>query len=107
MNDKLNRTTTDTYEKMLPRVPWWMWIIIIVCMLPGLAFPAMVSLITDPNPIVKGLVWFYPFYVLMSGFLAWQCYERRTAMSWIILVLLLLSHACFYYMTFYTIEGVV
>lgn len=82
------------------RVPWWMWAVIALCMLPGMAFPAMVSLIQNGNPIVRGLVWFYPAYVLMSGFLAWQCYGRRTVMSWIILVLLVMSHWCFYYMTF-------
>ena len=82
------------------RVPWWMWVVIVVCMLPGAVFPAMVSLVENANPIVRGLVWFYPAYVLMSVFLAWQCYGRRTVMSWIILVLLVLSHWCFYYMTF-------
>ena len=83
-----------------PRVQWWMTAIIILCMLPAAAYPVMVSLLQNPNPIVRGLLWFYPAYVLISGFLAWQCYGRRTVMTWIVLVLLLLSHACFYYLTF-------
>lgn len=92
-----NKPTT---QQAFPRVPWWMWVIIIACMFPGLWFPWMVSLIQSPNPIVRGLMWFYPAYVFISGFLAWQCYGRRTVMTWIILVLLILSHCCFFYMTF-------
>lgn len=84
------------------RVPWWMTAVIILCMIPGLGFPAIVSLIESSNPIVQGLTWLYPAYVLVSGFLAWQCYGRRTYMSWIVLALLLLSHACFYLLTFAT-----
>lgn len=80
-----------------------MWVVIVACMLPGLSFPWAATLIQTANPIVKGLTWLYPAYVLISGFLAWQCYGRRTVMTWIVLVLLLLSHACFYYMTFATI----
>ena len=88
--------TNESGNTKLPRVPWWMWVILIVCMLPGISYPWIISSIQNPNPIVRGLMWFYPAYVLMSGFLAWQCYGRRTVMTWIILVLLLLSHACFY-----------
>ena len=82
------------------RVPAWMYFIIALCMIPGLCFPWAVSLLQDPNPIVRGLVWFYPAYVLLSCFLAWQCYGRRTVMTWIVLVLLVLSHAGFYTLTF-------
>lgn len=83
-----------------PRVPWWMYVVLILCMVPGLTFPFMGALLGSPDPIVRGLTWFYPVYTLVSGLLAWQCYGRRTYLSWIILVLLLLSHACFYYMAF-------
>ncbi len=82
------------------RVPWWMYLTIILCMLPGLCYPLAVSLLDNSNPIVRGLTWLYPAYVLLSGFLAWQCYGRRTLLTWIVLVLLLLSHAGFYILTF-------
>lgn len=92
-------TDTETGNTgRVARVPWWMWLVIILCMLPGLAFPWVAPLISDNNPVVRGLAWFYPAYVLCSGLLAWQCYGRRTVMSWIILVLLLVSHLCFYYL---------
>ena len=87
--------------KILPvrPTPWWMWIVIIICMLPGLSFPWVATLITDSNPVVRGLAWLYPAYVLCSGLLAWQSWRRSiTAACWIILVLLLLSHLCFYYL---------
>lgn len=87
-------------EKPAPRVPWWMWVVIIVAMLPGLVFPWTLSELRDPTPLLRGLTWFYPLYVVLSGFLAWQCYGRRTVMTWIIIILLLLTHLCFYYLTF-------
>lgn len=98
-NGKNNATAENgTASAARHRVPWWMWAVIIVAMAPGLTFPWLVTLITSSNPVVRGLTWFYPAYVLCSGLLAWQCYGRRTLMSWIIIVLLLLSHLCFYYL---------
>lgn len=85
-----------------PRVPWWMYIVIILCMAPGLCFPWVMSLIQNPDPIVKGLIWLYPAYVLLSGVLAWQCYGRRTIMAWIVLILLILSHAGLYILAFHS-----
>lgn len=94
------RQSLNESEKPAPRVPWWMWAVIIAAMLPGLVFPWTLSSLDDPSTMMKGLTWLYPLYVLVSGFLAWQCYGRRTVMSWIIIVLLLLTHLCFYYLTF-------
>ena len=88
------------YADMPHRVPWWFWVVLIGGMAPGVSFPWMAELIQSPNEIVRGLTWLYPAYVIISGFLAWQCYGRRTVMSWIVLILMLLSHACFYYLTF-------
>ena len=85
------------------RVPWWMWIVLLVSMAPGLGYTAMLSMMASPSPVVRGLMWLYPAYELISGFLAWQCYGRRTVMSWIIIVLLLLSHACIYYLSTVTV----
>ena len=93
----------DENQEFGPRTPWWLWVVILLCMVLGLSFPAMLTLIDSTNAVIKGLTWLYPAYVLLSGFLAWQCYGRRTLMSWIILVLLVLSHACMYYLTFHQI----
>jgi hypothetical protein len=81
-------------------VPFWMKCVIILCMLPGLMFPWLGPLLASDDVMIKSLTWFYPLYIVASGCIAWQCYGRRTIMSWIILVLMLLSHLCFYYLAF-------
>ncbi|MDE5978537.1 MAG: hypothetical protein K2L39_03575 [Muribaculaceae bacterium] len=85
-------------------VPWWMLAIIIVCALPGASFPFLGGLLTSGNTTVEGLTWFYPIYTVASALLAWQCYGRRTLLCWIILILLLISHLCFFYLAS-TIDG--
>lgn len=90
-----NRNNDDGH-----RVPWWVYCLIIICAIPGLAYPFMGDLIASPDMTIRGLTWFYPAYILVSALLAWQCYGRRTLLSWIILVLMLLSHVCFYYLAF-------
>ena len=60
----------------------------------------MGDLLTSGNLQLRGLTWFYPVYTVASAILAWQCYGRRNALCWIILALLLLSHASFYYLAF-------
>lgn len=96
--ERNRKTDTAPGGGRCPRVPWWMWLVIVACMVPGLAFPWVAPLIVADNPVVRGLAWFYPAYVVCTGLLAWQCYGRRTLMCWILLVLLLLSHGCFYYL---------
>lgn len=88
----------------LRRVPWWMILIIILCALPGLAFPFMGRLLSSGDLTIEGLTWFYPVYTLVSALLAWQCYGRRTLLCWIILALLLISHGCFIYLAL-TFDG--
>ena len=79
--------------------PWWMWLIIVVFMLPGLSFPWVASLMVASSPIIRSLAWLYPAYVVCSGILAWMAWRRSmTAICWIILTLLLLSHLCFFYL---------
>lgn len=73
-------------------VPTWMKIVIICCMLPVLAFPTLISALPQDSP-VNTLVWLYPLYVLATGICAWVCYGQRRELSWILLVLMLLSHA--------------
>ncbi len=80
------------------RVPWWIILVIILCALPGICFPWLGSLLTSGNTMIEGLTWFYPLYTIVSALLAWQCYGRRTLLTWIILALLLLSHGCFLYL---------
>ncbi len=73
--------------------------VIILCVLPGLLFPFAVAGVSESSTL-KTLLWLYPAYSLLSGFLAWQLYRfRRTVMCWIILVLLVLCHTGLYLLT--------
>lgn len=76
------------------RVPLWVTAIIIVCVLPVIAFPAMLS---ETDAIsengMKLFLWLYPLYVAATAIIAWQCYGRRTLMTWVLLGLMLLTHA--------------
>lgn len=81
-----------------PRTPLWMTIVIIICMLPVLAFPSLLSLSPQDSPLTA-LVWFYPVYVLATGICAWMCYPSRRELSWILILLMLLSHAALWFGT--------
>ncbi len=76
--------------------PVWLTLLVVVLTLPGLFYPLTISEQAHIYPIAKGLMFFYPVYSLISGFLAWLCYRQRAVLTWIILVLLIMSHACFY-----------
>lgn len=76
------------------RVPLWMTALIAVDMLPGAALPAMLSALpAQPDDSVRLFLLLYPLYIIATGIIAWQCYGRRTAMTWILLALMLLTHA--------------
>lgn len=74
------------------RTPLWVTAVIIICMLPVLAFPSLLSM-TGADSVARTFVWFYPFYVLGSGVCAWFCWPQRRDLMWILLVLMIISHA--------------
>ena len=74
------------------RTPWWMGMIIAAMMIPALILPFSMNGISD-DPTVKYLTYFYPAYVIATGICAWMCYPQRKTLAWILLVLMLLSHA--------------
>lgn len=75
------------------RVPWWMLALIILCLLPVVAFPTMLAWGSPTLSDHKVMLWIYPFYEFAAAFLAWKCYGERTALCWILLALMLLTHA--------------
>lgn len=81
-----------SYQTRNTLIPLWMKIVIICCMLPVLAFPSLLAATQADTP-ARTIVWLYPFYVLASGLCAWIYYPVRREMSWILIVLMLLSHA--------------
>lgn len=78
--------------KQSKRVPIWVQLIIIVVALPVVAFPIMLSQSVEIAEGNKIYMWIYPAYVLATALLAYQCYGRRSEMTWILLVLMLLTH---------------
>lgn len=74
------------------RTPAWMTVVIIVMMLPLFLLPSLLSAAPSGDDTVTTILWCYPFYVMLSGWLAWICYPSRPVMSWILLALMLLSH---------------
>lgn len=76
------------------RAPWWMTLIIIICMLPAFILPFMLKTpVSELQETARTLVWLYPAYVVTAGVCAWICYPQRKEITWILLILLLLSHA--------------
>lgn len=69
-----------------------MIIVIIVAILPALAFPTLLAMV-PPGGSERTFVWLYPFYVIASGVCAWLCWPERKDVSWIIIILMLMSHA--------------
>ncbi len=80
------------YNPSSRRRPVWMIIVIIVAMLPALAFPKLLAM-TAPDSGQRTLVWLYPFYVAASGAFAWICWPERKEVSWVLIVLMLMTHA--------------
>lgn len=79
-------------------MPLYMKIIIIVAALPVLAFPWLLSADRAGGTENEALVWFYPIYVLAAALCAWIVYGRRPELSWILVVLMLLTHAGIWYL---------
>jgi len=76
----------------MPHTPRWMVAVIIIGTLPMLQFPMLLSSVPDV-PVVRALLWAYPFYCLVAAYLAWQCYPQRKALAWVLLALMVMSHA--------------
>lgn len=76
----------------IEKTPWWVTAIIIVAMLPALVLPLSANTIPDSGT-PRYLLWFYPAYVIATGVCAYITYPERRYLTWILLVLLLMSHA--------------
>lgn len=62
---------------------------ILLLMLPLLAFPHLLTVVPEDY---KMLLWFYPPYVIASGYLAYRSWWTRIELSYILLFILILSH---------------
>ena len=81
--------------------PLWLLLIIIVFSLPIFAFPTMLGLISPGQEVEKTMAWLYIIYILLTDWLAWMCWPQRKAVTWILLALLLMSHAAMWGLILY------
>ncbi len=68
-----------------------MTILIIVVLLPVFSLPALLDTVPAGDDSLRTIVWCYPFYMLLSGYLAWFAFPQRPAVSWILIALMILS----------------
>ncbi len=68
-----------------------MTILIIVVLLPVFSLPALLDTVPAGDDSLRTIVWCYPFYMLLSGYLAWFAYPQRPTVSWILIALMILS----------------
>lgn len=80
------------------RAPWWFAVIVVICMLPAISIFAWITNAPQlPNyETAKVLIWLYPIFVIASGIIAWVIYPQRKPLAWILLILMVLSHAAMY-----------
>ncbi|MCM1137339.1 MAG: hypothetical protein NC221_04570 [Duncaniella sp.] len=76
---------------MPTKTPAWMTILIIIVLLPIFSIPALLNQIPPEDDTLKTITWCYPFYLLLSGYLAWFAYPQRPYISWILIALMVLS----------------
>lgn len=74
-------------------VSWWTKAAIIVAALPVFAFPWMLAAAREADAGVDTWLWFYPLYVLFGAVCEWRSASRRPEVTWILIVLMLLTHA--------------
>lgn len=74
--------------------------LILLLALPLFATPWMLGCL-DPTsaiyPTMRLMVWFYPFYMLLSSWLAWRSMRERPTVTWVLLVLEILTTAAIVY----------
>lgn len=73
-------------------IPLWVKALIIAAALPALAFPRMLSSAPEDSNIELWM-WMYPVYVVLSCVCEWKAWRRRPEVTWILIAVMLLTHA--------------
>ena len=73
------------------KVPIWLTILIVICSLPVVMLPYLLSQASAEGGI-KTFLWIYPIYTIASAYLAYQSYANRREMTWILLIIMILTH---------------
>lgn len=83
------------------KTPWWVTAIIVLAMMPALVLPVAAHHVPESGT-PRYLLWFYPAYVIATGVCAYITYPGRSYLTWILLVLLLMSHAAMWVLLNFT-----
>ena len=76
------------------KVPVWFSILVIIAVLPLGAYLLLLEAMPAAESSSRTLLWLYPPYVLLAAFCSWRAYGLgRREVAWIVLILLLLTHA--------------
>ncbi|MFG6386524.1 MAG: hypothetical protein K1V80_08650 [Muribaculaceae bacterium] len=77
------------------RAPWWFTLLLIIIVLPGMAFiPQASAILEDARWLGTSYVgWLYPVYILLSAVIAWVCYPQRRTIAWILVALIVITMA--------------
>lgn len=75
--------------------PAWVTAIVVAAAMPVVSMPWMLSAasVGSGADIVKTMCYIYPAYVVLTAWLANISYPTRPYMTWILTVLMLLTHA--------------
>lgn len=77
----------------MTRTPVWVILLAVVLSLPATATPALLASCPAGPEEVRTIVWCYPFYLVLSGWLAVRCWPQRPALAWVLMVLMAASTA--------------
>ncbi len=73
------------------KVPKWVTFLIIIFTLPIFSLPSLLAQCPPEAQATRTLVWIFPFYMLLSAYLAWRAYVQRPYVTWMLLALMILS----------------
>lgn len=79
------------------QVPVWYTVLVILFALPVFQTPLLLDS-CPPHTDARTWVMIYPLYVIAAAWIAWQSYSARRTLAWIILALMLLTHAAIWYL---------
>lgn len=71
--------------------PKWVTFLILIFTLPVFTLPSLLAQCQPEASATRTLVWIYPFYMILSAYLAWRAYVQRPYLTWILLAVMILS----------------
>lgn len=72
---------------------WWFIAVLVLITLPLVLLPGVVAAVPAGYDELRTLLRLYPLYVLVADWAAWVCFWPRRLMAWIMVALVVMSHA--------------